>query len=53
MIEDHLTDPLRWQRPRMVFVNSMSDLFYEDLPQQIDQIVAWSWSWRSGIPSSP
>jgi len=24
--------PLRWKRPRMVFVNSMSDLFHEDIP---------------------
>jgi protein gp37 len=24
--------PLRWRRPRMVFVNSMSDLFHEDVP---------------------
>ena len=25
-------DPLRWRRPRRVFVNSMSDLFHESLP---------------------
>lgn len=24
--------PLRWKRPRRVFVNSMSDLFHEDVP---------------------
>ena len=24
--------PLRWKRPRTVFVNSMSDLFHEDVP---------------------
>lgn len=24
--------PLRWRKPRMVFVNSMSDLFHEDVP---------------------
>lgn len=30
---DHaaLEDPLRWRSPRVVFVNSMSDLFHEDL----------------------
>ena len=27
-----IADPLRWTTPRMVFVNSMSDLFHEDLP---------------------
>lgn len=31
-VEDHLTDPLRWKRPRRIFVNSMSDLFHENLP---------------------
>lgn len=32
LIPEHLDDPLRWRRPRMVFVNSMSDLFHESLP---------------------
>jgi protein gp37 len=27
-----LAQPLRWRRPRMVFVNSMSDLFHELIP---------------------
>src|SRR4051795_10066899 len=26
--------PLRWRRPRMIFVNSMSDLFHEDIPDE-------------------
>lgn len=31
--------PLRWQRPRRVFVNSMSDLFHKDVPVAfIDQV---------------
>lgn len=30
--EDRLEQPLRWQRPRRVFVNSMSDLFHEQVP---------------------
>lgn len=29
---DRLDQPLRWKRPRRVFVNSMSDLFHEDVP---------------------
>jgi protein gp37 len=29
---DRLTEPLRWRRPSRVFVNSMSDLFHEDMP---------------------
>lgn len=27
-----LSQPLSWRKPRMVFVNSMSDLFHEDVP---------------------
>jgi protein gp37 len=27
-----LSVPLRWRRPRVIFVNSMSDLFHEDIP---------------------
>jgi protein gp37 len=27
-----LEQPLRWKRPRMIFVNSMSDLFHEQIP---------------------
>jgi protein gp37 len=27
-----LEQPLRWSRPRMIFVNSMSDLFHERIP---------------------
>lgn len=27
-----LAEPLLWKKPRMVFVNSMSDLFHEDVP---------------------
>lgn len=30
--EDSLTTPLRWRQPRVVFVNSMSDLFHARVP---------------------
>lgn len=30
--EDLVELPLRWQQPRLVFVNSMSDLFHEKIP---------------------
>lgn len=36
--EDTLGEPLRWQKPRMVFVCSMGDLFHND--------VAWAWQRR-------
>ena len=29
---ERLEVPLRWKRPGVVFVNSMSDLFHEDVP---------------------
>jgi protein gp37 len=31
LIEEHVNDPLRWRKPAMIFVNSMSDLFHESL----------------------
>ncbi|MEN3123243.1 phage Gp37/Gp68 family protein [Janibacter sp. LM] len=31
---ERLDQPLRWQRPRRVFVNSMSDLFHKDIPDE-------------------
>lgn len=31
--EDLLDLPLRWSTPQMVFVNSMSDLFHEEMPE--------------------
>ena len=34
LVEEHLADPLRWKRPRRVFVNSMSDLFHEALSNE-------------------
>ena len=38
---DRLDQPLRWKKPRMIFVNSMSDLFHEDVPDLfIDQAFA-------------
>lgn len=32
---ERLDQPLRWQKPRMIFVNSMSDMFHEDLTNDI------------------
>lgn len=31
---ERLDQPLRWTRPRRVFVNSMSDLFHKDIPDE-------------------
>jgi protein gp37 len=39
--EKTLLAPLRWTKPRRVFVNSMSDLFHENVPDAwIDQVFA-------------
>jgi protein gp37 len=36
---DLVEQPLRWRKPRLVFVNSMSDLFHEDVPFEfIEQV---------------
>jgi protein gp37 len=37
-IPEKLGDPLRWKRPQRIFVNSMSDLFHDDVTD--DQIAA-------------
>lgn len=40
-VEDALLEPLSWRKPQRVFVNSMSDLFHEDVPDQfIDRVFA-------------
>lgn len=39
--DDALSIPLRWRKPRRVFVNSMSDLFHRDVPFEfIDKVFA-------------
>ncbi len=39
LVRERLLDPARWTRPRLVFVNSMSDLFHERVPETfIDQV---------------
>lgn len=38
---DVLDQPLRWRRPRRIFVNSMSDLFHPDVPDEfVDEVFA-------------
>ena len=41
---ERLDQPLRWSKPRRIFVNSMSDLFHEDVPFEfIDSVMAVMW----------
>lgn len=32
LMPERLDQPIRWKRPRLIFVNSMSDLFHDDVP---------------------
>jgi protein gp37 len=34
-----LDAPLRWRRPRRIFVNSMSDLFHENVPDTVINVI--------------
>jgi protein gp37 len=34
LVPEHLADPLRWAEPKKIFVNSMSDLFHEAVPDE-------------------
>jgi protein gp37 len=41
LVPHKLVEPLRWTEPRMIFVNSMSDLFHEGVPlSYISRVVA-------------
>ncbi len=41
LMPERLSDPLHWRKPRRVFVNSVSDLFHEDVPDDyIERVFA-------------
>jgi protein gp37 len=40
LVPAKLTDPFTWSRPQRVFVNSMSDLFHKDIPDDYIVLVA-------------
>ncbi len=40
LVPEKLAEPLRWRTPRMIFVNSMSDLFHEGVPDNYIESVA-------------
>ena len=37
--DDLVTLPLRWRKPKVVFVNSMSDLFHKDVPDDFIALI--------------
>ena len=40
LVLEKLAEPLRWPKPKMIFVNSMSDLFHEGVPDSYIEDVA-------------
>ena len=40
LVQDRLDMPLRWQKPRKIFVNAQSDLFHDQVP---DEYIARVW----------
>jgi|SRR5579862_1452363 len=40
LVPEKLGEPLRWRKPKMIFVNSMSDLFHGQVPDPYIQAVA-------------
>src|SRR6266849_8481663 len=40
LVPERLSDPIRWKRPMTIFVNSMSDLFHERVPDRYIVAVA-------------
>lgn len=41
LVEDRLSLPLTWKRPRRIFVNAQSDLFHDEVP---DEFIARVWA---------
>jgi protein gp37 len=39
LVPEKLAEPLRWKTPKSVFVNSMSDLFHKDVPEDYVEAV--------------
>src|ERR1700757_1183251 len=39
LVPEKLTEPLLWRSPKLVFVNSMSDLFHEGVPDDYIEMV--------------
>lgn len=44
---DKLEEPLKWKKPRHIFVNSMSDLFHDDVP---DDFLGAVWATMADTP---
>ena len=40
LVPEKIAEPFAWSKPQMVFVNSMSDLFHQDVPDEYVELVA-------------
>jgi protein gp37 len=40
LVPEKLAEPITWAKSRMIFVNSMSDLFHEEIPDEYIEAVA-------------
>ena len=47
LVPEKLLEPLRWPQPRMIFVNSMSDLGHARVPREF---LAQVWQVMAGTP---
>lgn len=53
-IEHKLSVPLRWKKPRLIFVNSMSDVFHKDVPFEfVDKVFCVMNATATTLPASP
>ena len=41
LIPEKIAEPLKWSKPKTIFVNSMSDLFHEAVPNDYIEQVVW------------
>lgn len=39
LVPEKISEPFTWSQPQMVFVNSMSDLFHDDIPDKYIELV--------------
>jgi len=51
LVPEKLGEPLKWQTPKMIFVNSMSDLFQEGIAEEYIEAVAKVMVKPTGIPT--
>ncbi len=47
LLPERLTDPLKWRKPERIFVNSQSDLFHDQVP---DEYIAKVWQMMGCAP---